>query len=54
MKEFDLLDGVMVPDLVEPDIHTPADWSAFDTRYNVLLESARSPRNRFCCGARIA
>ena len=41
MKEFDLLDGVMVPALVEPNVNTPAYWSDFDTRYNVLLEHSK-------------
>ena len=38
MKAFYLLEGVMVPVLVEPDGNTPADRWDFDTRYNVLLE----------------
>ena len=38
MKEFDLLEGVMVPVLVDLDGYTPADWWDFDMRYNVILK----------------
>ena len=38
MKAFYLLEGVMVPVLVDPDGYTPADRWEFDTRYNVLLK----------------
>ena len=37
MKAFDLLDGVMVPVLVDPDGYTPTDWWDFDMSYNILL-----------------
>ena len=41
----------MVPDLVETDGHTPADWSDFDTRYNVLLEHSKvSQEQVVLCG----
>ena len=38
MKEFDLLEGVMVTVLVDPDAYNPADWWDFDRKYNVFLE----------------
>ena len=36
MKPFYLLEGIMVPILVDSDIYTPTGWWDFDTRYNVL------------------
>ena len=38
MKAFDLLEGVMVPVLVDPDGYIPNDRWDFDTHYNFLLE----------------
>ena len=37
MKAFDLLEGVMVPVLVDTDGYTPTDWWDFDMSYNILL-----------------
>ena len=41
IKSFDLLEGVMVTVLVDPDGYTPADWWDFSKGYNVLLEHSK-------------
>ena len=41
MKAFYLLEGVMVPVLVDPDGYIPNDRWDFDTHYNFLLENIK-------------